>query len=48
MMSKFIESKTRAEAIERMDRDWAKIVKVCGGYMFFDTLADYNTWRGQK
>lgn len=47
-MGKFIESKTRAEAIERMGGDWAKIVKVSGGYMFFDTITDYNTWRNQK
>lgn len=45
---KFIASKTKAEAIERMGRDWAKIVKVDGGYMFFNTLTEYKTWRDQK
>jgi len=47
-MSKFVESKTRAEAIERMGRDWAKIVKVEGGYYFFDTLSEYEIWKNQK
>jgi hypothetical protein len=26
----------------------AKIVKVCGGYMVFATIAAYKTWRAQK
>jgi hypothetical protein len=26
----------------------AKIRKVCGGWMVFDTLADYEIWRKQK
>lgn len=26
----------------------AKIVKVCGGYMVFESMADYATWKNQK
>ncbi len=26
----------------------AKIVKVCGGWAVFETVADYETWRNQK
>lgn len=26
----------------------AKIVKVCGGWAVFETIADYNTWKNQK
>ena len=26
----------------------AKIVKVCGGYMTFTTVTDWQTWRKQR
>ncbi len=26
----------------------AKIAKVCGGYIAFESIADWQTWRGQK
>ena len=44
----FVQAKTRAEAIEAKGRDWAKIVKVEGGYMFFDTIDAWKTWKAQK
>ena len=47
-MSKFVDAKNRAELAERVGRDWARVVKVEGGYMVFDTLDDYRTWKGQK
>jgi len=46
-MTRFVEAKTRREA-ERKAPDAAKIVKVTGGYMAFDTHDDYETWRKQK
>ena len=47
-MRQFVEAKTRAEAIGKKGRDWAKIVKVEGGYAFFDSLNDYKIWKAQK
>ena len=46
-MTRFVEAKTRREA-ERKVTLAAKIVKVTGGYMVFDTHAEYETWRQQK
>lgn len=38
---------TRAQAKRLMP--WAsKIVKVDGGYMGFESIDDYETWRNQK
>jgi hypothetical protein len=38
---------TRAAAVKLAP--WAaKIVKVDGGYMAFETAADYRTWKNQK
>jgi hypothetical protein len=34
----FVHAKTRAAAIEAKGCDWAKIVKVEGGYAFFNTM----------
>jgi hypothetical protein len=45
---KFIEADTREEALQRAGHDWAKIIKVSGGWMFFDTIDDYKMWRMQK
>ena len=44
-MVKTIAAKTRAEAIERMGHDWYKIVKVEGGYKFFEYANDYTIWK---
>lgn len=44
----FYPAKTRKEAIQAKGSDWAKIVKVCGGYAFFETVTDYKTWKNQK
>lgn len=47
MKTKLLEVKTRAEAVKLAP--WAaKLVKVSGGYMAFESVADYNTWRTQK
>lgn len=33
----------------KAESTWAcKIVKVCGGWMAFESSTDYNTWRNQK
>lgn len=47
-MNIFVEAKTRQEATSKKGRDWAKIVKVFGGYMFFETIQDYKTWKAQR
>lgn len=44
----FFPAKTRKEAIAAKGFDWAKVVKVCGGYMFFETVSDYEIWKNQK
>ena len=44
----FVPVSTRAEAISIKGRDWAKIVKTTGGYMFFETIADWRNWIAQR
>lgn len=47
MRQEMIECRTRRTAARRCP--WAaKIVKVCGGYLAFESVADYETWRRQK
>lgn len=47
MRQEFIEVKTGKEAKGRAP--WAAvIVKVEGGYMAFESVQDYETWRRQK
>lgn len=42
-----IECKSRKTAIRKAP--WAaKIVKVEGGYLAFESMADYQTWKRQK
>lgn len=44
----YAECKTKAELNQRMGFDWAKIVRVDGGWMLFDTIQAWKTWRNQK
>ena len=38
---------TRKQAVAAMP--WAcKIRKVCGGYMGWESITDYDTWRNQR
>ena len=47
MRQEMIEVKTRKEAVKLAP--WAaKIVKVSGGYMAFESIADFETWKKQK
>lgn len=47
MKTETITAKSAAEA--RKIAPWAaKIVKVEGGYMAFESVAAYRTWKGQK
>ena len=47
MRTTLVEAKTAAAA--RKAAPWAaKVVKVTGGYMAFESLADYETWRRQR
>lgn len=47
MRQEMIECKTRETAKRRAP--WAaKIVKVEGGYMAFESVNDYETWKRQK
>jgi len=47
MQTQFIAAKTAAEA--RKLAPWAaKVAKVDGGYMAFESLDDYATWKAQK
>ena len=47
MKTVFVECKTRKTAIRRCP--WAaKIVKVQGGYMAFESVQDFETWKRQK
>jgi len=47
-MAKFVEAKTKAEAKQSAGFDWSKIVKVSGGYMMFETMDEYKTWKNQR
>lgn len=47
MKTQSVPAKSAAEA--RKLAPWAaKIVKVDGGYMAFESLTDYRTWQKQK
>lgn len=47
MRQQIVETTSRAAAVKAMP--WAaRIVKVCGGYMGFESLSDYETWMRQK
>jgi hypothetical protein len=47
MRTMFIECETRKEAINECP--WTgKVVKVVGGYMCFESIADYEIWKNQK
>ena len=47
MRKQFIETTSRKDAVAAMP--WAaKIVKVDGGYMGFESADDYTVWRNQK
>lgn len=47
-MNKFIAAETRKQAIKEFDGSFAVAKKVCGGWMFFETVTDYQTWKNQK
>jgi len=47
-MTKFIEAKTRKEAVEKIGKSFDTAKKVNGGWIFFDTVTDYEIWRNQK
>ncbi len=47
MRTEFIHAKTAAQA--RKLAPWAaKVIKVSGGYMAFESVSDYETWKRQK
>lgn len=47
MRTQFIETDKRAVAVKECP--WAtKIIKVEGGYMAFESLTDYETWKNQR
>lgn len=47
-MVKFVQKAKKSDVIEAYGRDWYKIVKVEGGYMLFNSVNDYKTWKSQK
>ena len=47
MASRFIQANSKREAFDRAP-DAVMLIKVCGGYMAFDSIDDYETWRKQK
>ena len=46
-MIKYVNGKTRKQVKEEYP-DHVRIVKVSGGYVVFQTWADYVTWVNQK
>ena len=40
---------SRAKAVKELSNYGVeKVVKVCGGYMGFETADEYKTWKNQK
>lgn len=48
MAQTFYACATRKEFNEAKGRDWARVVKVDGGYIGFDSMTDYKNWKNQK
>lgn len=47
MKTEFVECKYRYQAKKKCL--WAsRIVKVTGGYLCFESITDYETWKAQK
>jgi len=47
MKTQFVETNSRKSTVKEMH--WAdKIVKTVGGYMGFESIQDYKTWKNQK
>ena len=47
MKTKFIETESRNKAKKACS--WSTtIAKVCGGFMCFESVDDYKTWKNQK
>ena len=47
-MAKFVQKAKKSDVTEAYGFDWYKIVKVEGGYMLFNSVNDYKTWKLQK
>jgi len=45
---KFIEAKTRKEAIRKYNGEFAVAKKVDGGWLFFADQSEYEIWENQK
>ena len=43
----FIQTDKRSEAVKERP-EASKIVKADGGYMAFETIEEYETWKNQK
>ncbi len=43
----FVQNQNRKEVVAQHSCA-AKIIKVCGGYMVFATIADFQIWKNQK
>ena len=49
MAKVFIEAKDRKELAKKININIYPIIKkVAGGYMCFDHIAEYDTWKNQK
>ena len=47
-MAKFVQKAKKSDVTEAYGFDWYKIVKVEEGYMLFNSVNDYKTWKSQK
>lgn len=48
MRTYFAQVKTRYQAIKKCPFTPARIAKVCGGFMCFESTNDYKIWKNQK
>ena len=47
MRTQFVKSESRYQAKKQCP--WqSRTAKTCGGYMCFESISDYDTWRRQK
>lgn len=44
----FVQAESKKEATSQKGFDWAKIVKVDGGYAFFESITEFKIWKNQK
>lgn len=48
MRTYFVAVRTRYQAIKECPFTPSNVAKVCGGFICFESVTDYKTWKNQK